>query len=105
MKKMNIFLVFAMAIALISIAMAQDNPSTNSPMSATASQSDKSNVSSKSNSSDGELTQQLQSRFSQDPAFANVQVSVSKGTALITGSVASKADKKRAKEAAKSIAG
>jgi osmotically-inducible protein OsmY len=61
--------------------------------------------SSKTGSNDGALTQQLQSKFGQDPAFANVQVSVTNATATITGSVPAKADKKRAKEMAKSISG
>ena len=61
--------------------------------------------SSKTASNDGDLTQQLQSKFGQDPAFANVQVSVTNATATITGSVPAKADKKRAKEVAKSISG
>lgn len=56
-------------------------------------------------SNDGDLTQQLQTKFGQDPAFANVQVSVTKGSATVTGSVPAKADKKRAKDLAKSIPG
>jgi osmotically-inducible protein OsmY len=61
--------------------------------------------SSKTASNDGDLTQQLQSKFGQDPAFANVQISVTNATATVTGSVPAKADKKRAKEVAKSIPG
>src|SRR5690348_4073244 len=108
MKKISRFVVFALSAALIPIAAAQDPTSQNSSTTASAQTGNTSNnsqVSSKTGAEDASLTQQLQSKFSQDPAFANVQVSVTGGTALITGTVASKADKKRAKDLAKSVSG
>jgi len=97
MKRINVFLLFALAAAFTACTTAQATTSTNSQMGANGAPSDKSSVGfSKSSGDDGDLTRQLQSKFSQDPAFANVQVSVTNRTALITGSVASKADKKRA---------
>lgn len=101
MKKIiNVLIAFALATAASSL-VAQDAASSQS--TAPSSQSVAANSTSMSN--DGDLTQQLQSKFGQDPAFANAQVSVTNGTALITGTVAAKADKKRAKDLAKSIAG
>lgn len=99
MKKINFVLALVMASASAQFLLAQSSPSP----SLNDSQSSISRH--KSGSNDGELTQQLQSKFGQDPAFANVLVSVSKGTAMITGSVPAKADKKRAKEVAKSVSG
>jgi osmotically-inducible protein OsmY len=58
-----------------------------------------------SNSGDAQLTQQLQAQFSQEPAFANVQVSVTKGIATLTGTVAKKTDRTRAEQLAKSAKG
>src|SRR5437763_12119075 len=113
MKK-SIFLTLALAAATLPFMLAQDTTANSSTTpssqnaatpSQTTSGSEATASTSKNGSNDGDLTQQLQSKFSQDPAFANVQVSVTKGTAMITGTVASKADKKRAKETAKSIAG
>jgi osmotically-inducible protein OsmY len=99
MKKINFVLALVLATVNAQFLLAQSSPSSsvNDPQSAASS--------SKSASKDGELTQKLQSKFGQDPAFANVLVSVTKGTATITGSVPAKADKKRAKEMAKSVAG
>jgi osmotically-inducible protein OsmY len=106
MKKMNLILVFALAAVLVPLAIAQDTNSQNSSTAATTQNANSSSaVSSESGSQDASLTQQLQNKFSQDPAFVNVQASVTNGTALITGTVASKADEKRAKDVAKSISG
>lgn len=58
-----------------------------------------------SNSTDAQQMQQLQSQFSKDPAFENVQVSVTNHTALLTGTVASKDDRVRAEQLAKSLKG
>jgi osmotically-inducible protein OsmY len=97
-KAINALLMFVL-VAVGQFLIGQDTSSTQS--TAPSSQT----THSKSASHDGDLTQQLQTKFSQDPAFANVLVSVTKATALITGSVPAKADKKRAKELAKSISG
>ena len=106
MKKMNLVLVFALAVVLVPFTVAQDTNSQNSSTAATTQNANSSTaVSSESGAQDANLTQQLQSKFSQDPAFVNVQASVTNGTALITGTVASKADEKRAKDLAKSISG
>jgi len=106
MKKMNLIFVFALAAVLVPFTIAQDTNSQNSSTAAsTQNANGSSSVSSESGSQDASLTQQLQSKFSQDPAFVNVQASVTNGTALITGTVASKADVKRAKDVAKSISG
>ena len=106
MKKMNLILVFGLAAVLVPFAIAQDTNSQNSSTAATTQNANSSSaVSSESGSQDASLTQQLQSKFSQDPAFVNVQASVTNGTALITGTVASKADEKRAKDLAKSVSG
>ena len=109
----SIFLVLVLAAVIVPFTLAQDTSSNSSTIpssqsAATSSQTsgnDTTAVTSKSSSNDGDLTQQLQSKFSQDPAFANVQVSVTNHRAMLTGSVASKADRKRAKEMAKSVAG
>ena len=106
MKKMNLVLVFALAAVLVPFTVAQDTSSQNSSTTANAQNANSpSAVSSESGAQDANLTQQLQSKFSQDPAFVNVQASVTNGTALITGTVASKADEKRAKDLAKSVSG
>ena len=99
MKKVINALLMFLLVAVGQFLIGQDTSSTQS--TAPSSQT----THSKSASNDGDLTQQLQTKFSQDPAFANVLVSVTKATALITGSVPAKADKKRAKELAKSISG
>jgi osmotically-inducible protein OsmY len=99
MKKVINALLMFLLVAVGKFLIGQDTSTTQS--TAPSSQA----THSKSVSNDGDLTQQLQTKFSQDPAFANVQVSVTKATALITGSVPAKADKKRAKELAKSISG
>lgn len=124
MKKTNLQLALALLAAVTPFTLAQDaasSPST-APNSQTTTSSGQAGAgydvtanaaatyptkqeTAKNAENDGDLTQQLQSRFSQDPAFANVQVSVTNRTAMIRGSVASKADKKRAKDLAKSIAG
>ena len=98
MKKMGVLLFLTVAALHLS---AQGT----SPSQAPAPNSQSVGSSSKTASNDGELTQELQSRFAQDPAFVNVQVSVADGTATITGSVPAKADKKRAKDLAKSVVG
>ena len=100
LKKIAVLLAFTLPAMIAQYLAAQDTSS--SQPTAPSSQSV---TAGKPASNDGDLTQQLQSRFGQDPAFANVQVSVSNGTATITGSVPAKADKKRAKEMAKSISG
>src|SRR3954466_4277582 len=117
MKNMNFLLALALAAAIAPFAVSQDatsgastSPTSQSAATTSSGQTSSGSASSGSStqsasSNDGDLTQQLQTKFSQDPAFANVQVSVTKGTAMITGTVASKADRKRAKEMAKSIAG
>ncbi|HKT23140.1 MAG TPA: BON domain-containing protein, partial [Terriglobales bacterium] len=106
MKKMNLVLVFALAAVLVPFTVAQDTSSQNSSTTANAQNANSpSAVSSESGAQDANLTQQLQSKFSQDPAFVNVQASVTNGTALITGTVASKADEKRAKDLAKTVSG
>src|SRR5437588_2456900 len=113
-QKTCIFLALVLSAATVPFLLAQDATSNSSTIpssqstaasSQTSTGNDSAAVSSKSSSSDGDLTQQLQSKFSQDPAFANVQVSVTNHTAMLTGTVVSKADKKRAKEMAKSVAG
>ena len=108
MKKMYLIVVFALTAALVPFTIAQDTNSQNSSTAAntqTENANNTSAVSSKSGVEDASLTQQLQSKFSQDPAFVNVQASVTNGTALITGTVASKADEKRAKDLAMSVSG
>ena len=105
MKKTSIFLTLALAAATLPFMLAQDTTANSSTTpssqnaatpSQTTSGSETTASTSKHGSNDGDLTQQLQSKFSQDPAFANVQVSVTNHTAMLTGTVASKADKKRA---------
>jgi osmotically-inducible protein OsmY len=91
---------------LVPFTLAQDTNSQNSSTAATTQNTNSSSaVSSESGSQDASLTQQLQTKFGQDPAFVNVQASVTNGTALITGTVASKADENRAKDLAKSVTG
>jgi osmotically-inducible protein OsmY len=100
---------FITMLAFASFAIAQNTPAT--PQSGTSSaimtnsaQTAASN-SGESNSTDAQQMQQLQSQFSQDPAFENVQVSVTNHTALLTGTVASKNDRTRAEQLAKSLKG
>lgn len=108
MSKIHFIMALVLAAALTSYLVGQNGTAPNSPTGMTAAQSDSNSssaVSSRSGGNDASLTQQLQSKLGQDPAFANVQGSVADGTALITGTVASKADKKRADDLAKSISG
>ncbi len=108
MKKIYLILVFALTVALVPFTIAQDTTSQNSSTAASTQGDNAGNnsaVASKSGAEDASLTQQVQSKFSQDPAFVNVQASVTNGTALITGTVASKADEKRANDLAKSVTG
>lgn len=110
LKKINLFLALALmaGMAKFMLGQATSSSSSTAPSSQTAAALETSGSapdSSATNQNDSNLTQQLQSKFSQDPAFANVQVSVTNHSALITGSVASKADKKRAKDLAKSVGG
>ena len=51
------------------------------------------------------LAQQVQQKLSTEPALKNVQVEAKKGTVTLSGSVASKADRKHAEELAKSVPG
>jgi osmotically-inducible protein OsmY len=55
--------------------------------------------------SDSDLQNAVKSKLASDPAFANVQAAVDKGKVTLDGSVNSKEDKKKAKDAVKSIAG
>ena len=108
MKKIYLIFVFALAGALVPFTTAQDTNSQNSSTAASAqsgSANDTSAVSSRSGAEDASLTQQLQNKFSQDPALVNVQASVTNGTALITGTVSSKADEQRADDLARSVTG
>jgi osmotically-inducible protein OsmY len=54
---------------------------------------------------DQTLQSQVHQQLSSDPAFRNVQVTVEEGKVRLEGTVASKEDKKRAKEMAKSMTG
>src|SRR4051812_1712685 len=54
---------------------------------------------------DSTLQQQLHQQFASNPALQGVQISVNNGTATLSGSVASKDDKKEAKKLAKSVSG
>ena len=54
---------------------------------------------------DQALHKQIQDQLASNPAFSGVQVEVENGTAKLTGTVASKDDKKKAKEMAKSVSG
>jgi osmotically-inducible protein OsmY len=108
MNKISFVTVLLLTASLTAYVAGQNTTAPSSPTGMTAAQSDSnssSGVSSKSGATDASLTQQLQGKLSQDPAFANVQGSVASGTALITGTVVSKADKKRADDLAKSISG
>ena len=51
------------------------------------------------------LAQQVQQKLSTEPALENVQVEAKKGVVTLSGSVASKADRKQAEELAKSVPG
>jgi osmotically-inducible protein OsmY len=51
------------------------------------------------------LAQQVQQKLSTEPALKNVQVEAKKGVVTLSGSVASKADRKQAEELAKSVPG
>ena len=97
---------FITMLALAPFAIAQTTPGTaqNSSSSQVMTQTATAN-SGESNSTDAQQMQQLQSQFSQDPAFENVQVSVTNHTALLTGTVASKNDRARAEQVAKSLKG
>jgi osmotically-inducible protein OsmY len=55
--------------------------------------------------SDSDLQNAVKSKLASDPAFANVQAAVSNGKVTLEGTVNSKDDKKKAKNAVKSIAG
>src|ERR1700739_491747 len=100
MKKIITLLSVAAALGVGPSLVAQD---TSAGQSTPPSSQTTNNVLVASN--DDDLTQQLQTKFGQDPAFSNVQVSVTKGTATMTGSVPAKADRKRAKDLAKAIPG
>jgi osmotically-inducible protein OsmY len=54
---------------------------------------------------DQTLHRQVHEQFASDPAFRNIQVTVEEGKVRLEGTVASKDDKKRAKEMAKAITG
>ncbi|MGE5724871.1 MAG: BON domain-containing protein [Acidobacteriota bacterium] len=51
------------------------------------------------------LAQQVQQKLSTEPALKNVQVEAKKGVVMLSGTVASKADRKHAEELAKSVPG
>lgn len=51
------------------------------------------------------LAQQVQQKLSTEPALKNVQVEAKKGVVTLSGTVASKADRKHAEELAKSVPG
>ena len=55
--------------------------------------------------SDSDLQNAVKNKLASDPAFANVQAAVDKGKVTLDGSVNAKEDKKKAKDAVKSIAG
>ncbi len=125
MKKTLYVLVFVLAVAT-AMALAQTSPSgtssqtTASPSSpssettAPASQDmdrdkdrgkDKKHAKSESVVDDSTLTQQIQQQLSSDVALKNVQVSVNKGVVNLGGTVASKEEKRRAKQMVAGIAG
>ncbi|HEY3929558.1 MAG TPA: BON domain-containing protein [Candidatus Koribacter sp.] len=55
--------------------------------------------------SDSDLQEAVKSKLASDPAFANVQAAVDKGTVTLDGTVNASADKKKAKDEVKSVAG
>jgi osmotically-inducible protein OsmY len=55
--------------------------------------------------SDSDLQSAVKSKLASDPAFANIQAAVDKGNVSLDGTVNSKDDKKKAKDAVKSISG
>jgi len=90
MKHKTVIFVVLVLTALVPFALAQDTTSNSStaPSSQSTATSNQTasanNTSSKAGANDGDLTQQLQSKFSQDPAFANVQISVTNQRAMLT---------------------
>lgn len=124
MKKTLHLLVFVLALAT-AIALAQTSssgtstqtptatPSTSSdqsPAAVPASQDmdrgkDKGKDKTKSKVDDSTLDRQIKDQLSTDSALKNVQASVDDGVVKLEGTVASKADKKRAKQMVASIPG
>ncbi len=86
----------------------QQVPPSNSPDQGQATAPDQnqtSNTSAATAPDNDALAQQVQQKLSTEPALKNVQVEAKKGVVTLSGSVASKADRKQAEELAKSVPG
>ncbi|HEV2117760.1 MAG TPA: BON domain-containing protein [Terriglobales bacterium] len=85
----------------------QQQPSTQAPPTATTPAPDQTaSPSSAATAPDNDaLAQQVQQKLSTEPALKSVQVEAKKGVVTLSGTVASKADRKHAEELAKSVPG
>ena len=117
MKKTLLLLTSVLALAT-AVALAQTTSSggsaqtpSNGPawgtpsQTAPASQDPGKHDKNKSPVDDSTLTTQIQQQIASDPALKNVQVTVSNGVVNLDGTVASKADKKHAKQVVAAIPG
>ena len=82
----------------------QQVPPSNSPDQGQATAPDQNQTSNTAPDNDA-LAQQVQQKLSTEPALKDVQVEAKKGVVTLSGSVASKADRKHAEELAKSVPG
>lgn len=105
MKKRTALLVLLMAIAT-AVAMAQSDSSSHSA-STPDPQTMPTNADKPQSSSvdDASLQQGVKQQLSSDPAFAMVQAAVHNGNVELTGSVPTKADRKKAEDMAKAVPG
>jgi len=82
----------------------QQVPPSNNPDQGQATAPDQNQTSNTAPDNDA-LAQQVQQKLSTEPALKDVQVEAKKGVVTLSGSVASKADRKHAEELAKSVQG
>jgi len=82
----------------------QQVPPSNNPDQGQATAPDQNQTSNTAPDNDA-LAQQVQQKLSTEPALKDVQVEAKKGVVTLSGSVASKADRKHAEELAKSVPG
>jgi len=82
----------------------QQVPPSNNPDQGQATAPDQNQTSNTAPDNDA-LAQQVQQKLSNEPALKDVQVEAKKGVVTLSGSVASKADRKHAEELAKSVPG
>ena len=83
----------------------QQTPPSTSPEQGQTTAPDQSTQSAASTPDNDTLAQQVQEKLATEPALKNVQVEAKKGVVTLSGTVASKADRKHAEELAKSVPG